>query len=76
MTIALRRCDKCRFSFEARAADPAGAPVDERCRQCGGPTRAVDAVDLAAPPRARPPRESTKTLKVETIQVPPSLLPR
>lgn len=76
MPFALRRCDRCRFSFEARAADAGGAPVDERCRQCGGPTQPVDPVELTAAPREKPPRESTKTLKLETIQVPPSLLPR
>jgi hypothetical protein len=76
MPFALRRCEKCRFAFEAPATSPTGAPVDNRCRQCGGPTEAVDPIELTAPTqRARPPRESTKTLKVETIQIPPSLLP-
>jgi hypothetical protein len=76
MPFALRRCEKCRFAFEAPAITTPGAPDDEPCRQCGGPTQAVDPVELATPLTKRPPRESTKTLKVGVIQVPSTLLPR
>lgn len=52
------RCERCRYSFEA--ADDA---LNPHCRQCGGPTVAVDA--------PREVHEGAKTAKLATVPAPP-----
>ncbi|HEY7954843.1 MAG TPA: hypothetical protein VII38_06095 [Polyangia bacterium] len=52
------RCERCRYAFEA-----AGEGPNPSCRQCGGPTVAVDA--------PREVHEEAKTVKLATVPAPP-----